>query len=236
MMQQSTTTQTLSSGMKFNVRGILLSLVLNVAIPLFLYTLSKRYISSSDVVALSIAALFPFVDSLFGIVRHRHLDIIAGLALLGTLVGMFGVLLGGDSKLLLIRESFFTGALGLVSFLSLLMPRPLMFYFGRQMMAGRDPEKLARFNAQWQNPYARFVHRLITTVWGFAFLGELVIRIVLVYTLPTVMVLAITPILLTAITVATLVWTFAYVRSATKRAAEIQRQRLELEAAKQVVS
>jgi len=224
MMQQSTTTQTLSSGMNFNVRGILLSLVLNVAIPLFLYTLSKRYISSSDVVALSIAALFPFVDSLFGIVRHRHLDIIAGLALLGTLVGMFGVLLGGDSKLLLIRESFFTGALGLVSFLSLLMPRPLMFYFGRQMMAGRDPEKLARF-----------VHRLITTVWGFAFLGELVIRIVLVYTLPTVMVLAITPILLTAITVATLVWTFAYVRYATKHAAERQRQRQELEAAKQVV-
>ena len=222
MMQQSTTTQTLSSGMKFNVRGILVSLVLNVAIPLLLYTLSKRYISSSDVVALSIAAIFPFVDSLFGIVRHRHLDIIAGVALLGTLVGMFGVLVGGDTKLLLIRESFFTGALGLVSFLSLLMPRPLMFYFGRQMMAGRDPEKLARFNAGWQYPYVRFVHRLITTVWGFAFLGELVIRIVLVYTLPTVMVLAITPILLTAITVATLVWTFAYVRYATKRTAQIQ--------------
>ncbi|MBV9228134.1 MAG: hypothetical protein JOZ18_02385, partial [Chloroflexi bacterium] len=72
MLQQSTTTQTLSSGMKINVRAILLSLVLNVAIPLLLYTLSKRYISSSDVVALSIAAIFPFVDSLFGIVRHRH--------------------------------------------------------------------------------------------------------------------------------------------------------------------
>ena len=226
-MQHSTNTQTSSSGMNFHVRGILLSLVLNVAIPVVLYTLSKRYISSSDVVALSIAALFPFVDSVFGIVRHRQLDSIAGVALLGTLVGLFGVLLGGDARLLLIRESFFTGALGLVSFLSLLMPRPLMFYFGRQMMAGRDPEKLARFNTQWQNPYARFVHRLITTVWGFAFLGELVIRIVLVYTLPTVMVLAITPILLTAITVATLVWTFAYVRYATKRAAEIQRQRQE---------
>ena len=227
MMQHSTNIPTSSSGMNFNVRGILLSLVLNVAIPVLLYTLSKRYISSSDVVALSIAAIFPFVDSLFGIVRHRHLDIIAGLALLGTLVGMFGVLVGGDARLLLIRESFFTGALGLVSFLSLLMPRPLMFYFGRQMMAGRDPEKLARFTTQWQNPYARFVHRLITTVWGFAFLGELVIRIVLVYTLPTVMVLAITPILLTAIIVATLVWTFAYVRSATKRVAQIQRQRQE---------
>ena len=227
MMQHSTNTQTSSSGMNFHVRGILLSLVLNVAIPVVLYTLSKRYLSSSDVVALSIAALFPFVDSVFGIVRHRQLDSIAGVALLGTLVGLFGVLLGGDARLLLIRESFFTGALGLVSFLSLLMPRPLMFYFGRQMMAGRDPEKLARFNTQWHNPYARFVHRLITTVWGFAFLGELVIRIVLVYTLPVVLVLAITPILLTAITVATLVWTFAYVRYATKRAAERQRQRQE---------
>ncbi len=143
--------------MKFNLRGILLSLVLNVAIPLILYSLSKRYISTSDVVALSIASVFPLVDSVYEIVRHRQLDVIAVLALLGAIVGIFGILLGGDSKLLLIRESFFTGALGLVCFVSFLLPKPLMFYFGRQMMAGKDTEKLARFNAQWQNPQARLV-------------------------------------------------------------------------------
>ncbi|MBV9227718.1 MAG: hypothetical protein JOZ18_00290 [Chloroflexi bacterium] len=223
MIQQSTSTQP-SSGMKFNVRGILLSLVLNVAIPLLLYTLSKRYISPSEVIALGMASIFPLVDSVFEIVRHRQLDVIAILALLGTIVGLFGILLGGDAKLLLIRESFFTGALGLASFVSLLLPRPLMFYFGRQMMAGKDPEKLARFNAQWQYPYARFVHRLITIVWGIAFCGEFVLRVILVYTLPTVLVLAITPILLTAITVLTLIWTFAYARYATRRGEAMQRQ------------
>jgi hypothetical protein len=108
-----------------------------------------------------------------------------------------------------------------------------MFYFGRQMMAGKDPEKLASFNAQWQYPYARFVHRLITTVWGIAFCGEFVLRVVLVYTLPTVLVLAISPILLTAITVTTIIWTFAYVRYAARRGEAMRKQRQELEAASQ---
>ncbi len=222
-MQQPTSTQS-PSNLTFNLRGILVSLVLNVAIPLLLYTLSKRYISPSEVVALSVASIFPLVDSLFGIVRHRQLDLIAVLALLGTMVGVLGILLGGDAKLLLIRESFFTGALGLVSFMSLFLPRPLMFYFGRQMVAGRDPEKVATFNAQWQNPSVRFTHRCITIVWGFAFFGEFLLRVVLVYTLPVVVVLGVSPIVTTGITIATLFWTFAYARAAAKRG-EVMRQR-----------
>lgn len=230
-MQQSTPTQSLSN-VKFNMRGILISLVLNIAIPLLLYNLSKRYISSSDVVALSVAAIFPFVNSLFGIIRHRQIDLIAVLALLGTIVGMCGVLLGGDAKLLLIRESFFTGVLGLVCFISLLFPRPLMFYFARQMVAGKDAEKLAAFNTMAQNPHVLAVHRRITIVWGFAFFGEFLVRVILAYTLPVVVVLGVAPIITTGIVVATFLWTFAYARAAAKRgAARRQRQQEEEEAA-----
>jgi hypothetical protein len=213
-----------SSPAGFNVRGILLSLALNVAIPLLLYNVCKNNYHTSDVVALSVAAIFPICDSIFEVVLHRQLDLIALLSLIGAATGIVGVLLGGSAKLLLIRESFFTGALGLACFISFLFPKPLMFYFGRQMMAGKDKTKIAAFNAQWQFPRARFAHRLITFVWGCAFTGEFLIRVALVYTLSPALVLAFAPIITTAIVVATILWTFAYVRY-VRRKVEIERKR-----------
>lgn len=228
-MSNTTTTQTATTG--FNMRGLLVSIVINAAIPFLLYTLSKKYISSSEVVALSIAALFPIADSVIGIVRHRQLDLIAVITLLGIVTGLIGVLLGGDPKILLIRESFLTCALGIACFVSLLLPKPLMFYFGRQMMAGRDPVKRAQFDAQYQHPYARFVHRLITIVWGVAYVGEFILRVVLVYTLPTAVVLLVSPFLIGGITVATILWTIGYVRYATKRGREMLQRQQAMESA-----
>jgi hypothetical protein len=202
----------------FNLRSILFSLVLNVAIPLLLYSICKNRYHTSDVVALSAAAIFPIGDSIFEVILHRRLDFIALISLLGAATSIVGVLSGGSPALLLIRESFFTGALGVMCFISLLWPRPLMFYFGRQMMAGHDAAKRAAFNEQWRIPHVRFVHWLITLVWGCAFSGEFLVRVILVYLLPPALVLVFAPIVTTAIVVGTILWTFAYVRYARRQA------------------
>jgi hypothetical protein len=76
----------------------------------------------------------------------------------------------------------------------------MMFYSARHFIAGTDPARQARFNAAWQFPEMRFCYRLITTVWGCAFAGELVARIVLIYNLPAALVLAISPILIGVLT------------------------------------
>src|SRR5215471_6812854 len=55
-----------------NLRGILFSLALNVAIPLLLYNVCKNNYHTSDVVALSVAAIFPICDSIFEVVLHRQ--------------------------------------------------------------------------------------------------------------------------------------------------------------------
>jgi hypothetical protein len=200
------------------LRGLLWDIALNAGIPLLLYRLAKRYVSVSEVVALAIAATFPLAMSTFGLVRRRRLDPVAVIVLLGIVVSGVGVLMGGSARLLLIRESLFTGALGLACFGSLLLPRPLMFYFGRHFMAGDDPVARTEFDASWQRPGVRFVHRLITVVWGSAFLGEFAIRVALVYSLPAAAVLVISPIILGVITIGTFIWTFAYVRRVRQRA------------------
>jgi hypothetical protein len=207
-----------SSSTEFNIRGMLLSIVLNVAIPWLLYTLCKTYFDTSEIVALCVAAIFPIGDSIFEIVLHRQLDILAVFSLLGVATAIVGGLLGGDTKLLLIRGAFFTGALGLACFLSFLFPKPLMFYLGRQMIAGRDTAKFAAYNQKWNLPHVRFVHRLITLVWGCALIGVFLVHIVLVYTFPPAVALAAAPTITTAILVGTILWTFAYVRSVRRKA------------------
>lgn len=199
------------------VPGIARSVVLNTVIPILLYRLTKRYLSPSEVVALGVAALFPLGESVVQVARSRTLDPIALIVLGGVAVSMIGVAFGGSAKLLLIRESLFTGALGIACFVSLALPRPLMFYFGRSFTTGNDPDRIATFNAGWQRPYFRYVNRLITVVWGAAFTAEFVVRVTMVNTLPAAVVLGVSPVITGGVTIATILWTFAYVRRAKAR-------------------
>ncbi|QBD75402.1 hypothetical protein EPA93_05045 [Ktedonosporobacter rubrisoli] len=199
------------------LRELLPSLLFSVALPLIVYFLLVNYIHTSELVALSLASLPPLLESVVGLVRHHRLDVLSVFALLGTGTSMLGLLLGGNEVVILMRGSFFTGAVGLACFVSLLLPRPLMFYFARHFVAGNDPVKLARFNAGWQHPYARTVHRLITIVWGLAYVSEFLTRFLLVLTLPHVLVLAIAPIILGGISILALLWTVAYARHAGRK-------------------
>jgi hypothetical protein len=204
---------------KSPVRGILLDIALNAIIPLLLYRLSKRYISPSELTALSISAVFPLFKSVFDLLRIREIDPISIVVLLGIVTSGVAILFGGSPRILLVRESLFTGVFGLACFVSLLLPRPMMFYFGRHFVAGADPLRRKRFDASWEFPPVRFAHRLITIVWGAVYVAELVVRVILIYTLSTQLVLVISPILLGGATVFTLIWTFSYVRGLRARLA-----------------
>lgn len=190
--------------------GIVWGIVLNAIIPVILYKLSKHYVSQSELTALAIATTFPLGKSTFDLVRRGQVDPVSIVVLLGIATDAVALLFGGSPRLLLVRESLFTGAFGVSCFVSLLLPRPMMFYFGRHFMAGADPQRQARFNAAWQLPDVRFSHRLITSVWGSVFVGELLLRIVLIYHVSAATVLIVSPILLGTLTIVTMVWAFSY--------------------------
>ena len=116
------------------------------------------------------------------------------------------------------RESFFTALFGLACFASLLLPRPMMFYFGRHFMAGGDATKRSRYEASWALPEVRFTSRVTTIVWGSVCLGEFAIRVALIFFVPVGWVLAVSPVLLGSLTLVTIIWTFRYVKGARDRA------------------
>jgi hypothetical protein len=190
--------------------GIVWDILLNAVIPVILYKLSKRYVSPSEFTALLVATAFPLGKSIFDLVRRGLVDPISIVVLLGIAASCIALLFGGSPRLLLIRESLFTGAFGVACFVSLLLPRPMMFYFARHFIAGADPHRLVRFNAGWQLPEVRFCHRLITVVWGCTFVGELIVRIILIYHTSPATVLFVSPILLGSLTLVTMVWAFSY--------------------------
>lgn len=212
-MTDVTATQTAASSpatARPPIANVVWGIFLNAAVPVLLYKLSKRYYSPSEFTALVVAALFPVCKSAFDFIRRRQLDPISILVLLGIATDGVAILFGGTPRLLLVRESMFTGAFGVACFVSLLLPRPMMFYFSRHFIAGTDPQRQARFNAAWQFSEVRFCHRLITTVWGCVFVGELILRIVLIYHLPAALVLVISPILIGVLTIVTMIWAFSY--------------------------
>ena len=207
-------------------RPYVLPLILNIAIdagvPTACYWLSMTYISHSEVVGLIVASIFPALKSAYGLLRKRELDPVSILILLGLVFAIAGLLFGGGPKLLLIRESLFTGAFGLTCIVSVLFRgRPLMFFFGRYFAAGNDPARRAGYDQLWQYPRFRRIQRIVSLVWGLVFVGEFALRLVLIYTVSTATVLAVSPVILGSATVLTMLWTFAYATRSGKGPARL---------------
>jgi hypothetical protein len=207
-----------------SLRSILPGLFIDALLPFLTYQLLTSYVPGvSQVAALAIGAIFPAVNGIAGIVRRRRLDVVAIIVLIGIAVSIVASRMGGDPKLFLIRESFVTGALGLVCLMSLAWPRPLMFYIGRQFTAGDDPAQVEIFNGLWQRPGARRVFRLLTIVWGAVWLGEFGLRVLMVWTLSVPQVLAISPFVFNGITIGLIAWTVAYVKRRRQRQADVDK-------------
>jgi len=194
------------------VVSIARDIVINTTVPVACYYFSKAFISPSELIALAVATAFPILKSVRDVVRSGTPDPVAVVVLLGIVASIIALFFGGSPKLLLIRESFFTGALGFICLLSLLpvFPRPVMFYFGRFFVTENDPERIKVYEQRWQIPVVRRGHKFITAIWGFVYVGEFILRVAIVYTLPTPVVLAVSPFLVGVATIIAVIWTFRY--------------------------
>src|SRR3979409_86115 len=132
------------------VRRFRPSILINGVAPYFIYFVLHHQFQVAELPALLATSIPPLLDALVGIVRWRRIDFQAGFVLftIGLSFGLVGV--GGDPRLVLIRESFITVGIGLAFILSNPLPRPLGFFFARYFMAGNDQARLAWVNNRWQ--------------------------------------------------------------------------------------
>jgi hypothetical protein len=193
-------------------------LVLDIACPYLAYHYLRQQVPRmSPAAALLLAGVFPLFNNLYRLARSRTVDVIGIVILVGIVVGAASAFVTGDPKLLLIRESFVTGALAIVCLVSLAWPRPLLFFIGRDFTAGHSPERIAQFNGLWERPGARHVFRVMTVVWGLGWLGEFLLKVVLVATLTIPQVLVAGPIESNGSTIALILWTIRYANVSRRR-------------------
>ena len=192
------------------------TILFNVVLPIITYSLLTGY-GMADAPALAASGLWPLLELGISVARTRHADEFSIMVLIFLVVGVAASLAFNDARLLLVKDSAVTGLFGLALLGSLLAPRPLMFYFGRKFATGGDPARVEWWNGLWQYPGFRRSQRILTVVWGGAFLGEAILRIILSYTLPVSTMVVISNVLPYVVLGLLMLGTVSYGRRAGRR-------------------
>ncbi|NHC38855.1 hypothetical protein G6549_02675 [Bacillus sp. MM2020_1] len=197
------------------IQTIVLSLVINGAIPVIVYNFLVDHYSSF--VSLLIATLIPLGDNLFHVVKYRKADAFGLFMLTGFVLSLLAFVLGGNERLILLRESMVTGLLGLIFIASLFFAKPLIYHFAIRFSSNDEAEKKGQFEKNWEVPYFRFVLRMITAIWGLALLGEAIVKIILVYELSISAFLAVSQLIFYGVIGVAILFTIGYRRYAKTR-------------------
>ncbi|HEY0798844.1 MAG TPA: VC0807 family protein [Candidatus Baltobacteraceae bacterium] len=188
---------------------------------LLVFILRSNHVSVRT--ALLTAALVSLGFNLFALARRRSIDIIGIINLTFLLASIALTHLTGDVHVMLLKGAVMTGCFSALCLGSLLTPRPLMFYIGRQYWTSGDPARLAQWNARSGHPRFRQVTRFMTLVWGLGYLAEVVARVIMAYTLAPYTVALLAPIVTYGVLAALMFWTIGFVRKANQAAREQQR-------------
>ncbi len=199
-------------GMVPDIRTLAPRVLIAGILPFVVYAVIRPHVGS-DAVGLIIVSVFPLGDVLIERVRRGRFEPIGILALVGITLGVIGALaFGGNDTLLKLRESTFTGIFGLVCLLSLLRPRPVMYFMGRAFSTDGEPEKVAEFDLIWHLPGVPRRFRVVTVVWGAGLVVETLLRTVLAFGVSTQTFLGVSHVIGWVIIGGLLAWTTVYSR------------------------
>ncbi|MEH7298918.1 VC0807 family protein [Neobacillus drentensis] len=197
------------------IQSVIVSILINGLVPVAVYNLLLGHFSSF--VSLLLATMVPLLDNLYHIVKHRKADAFGLFMLTAFVLSLLAFLLGGNEKLILMRESLVTGILGLIFIGSLFYSKPLIYHFAIRFSSNDESEQKGKFANNWEFSYFRFVIRLMTAVWGIALLAEAIIKTILVYELSISAFLAVSQIIFYSVLGITILWTVIYRRYAKTR-------------------
>lgn len=167
------------------VRRHLLRQLLELAIPLGGYYV-LRAAGVNPWLAMVAPALLIAGLLAYRVIRQRRVDMVALFTLTLIVVGTVMTLVTGDPRTLMVRDSWILGLLGLWVLATLCTQNPFMRIAARTIVTVKIGEEGHRqWDARWDND-SRFRHqlRVLTAVWGTAFVLDALVRVLLAYTLP----------------------------------------------------
>jgi len=152
--------------------------IVDIAGPLIVYyTLSGKGFSTLD--ALILSGILPAFGIGLAVLRHRRLDAIGTLVLVGIVVGTLAGLASGSARFVLLDGTIPTAVFGVLCLGSLWSSRPLTFRLALETIGAETPKGRA-FADEWRYEGFRHAFRVTTVVWGLAFLAEAALQAVIV--------------------------------------------------------
>ena len=166
-------------------RAGFLPLIVDVAVPVGSYYLLRNGFGMGTVAALGWSSVVPAARTVWGVVRERRVNGLAGLILFVNVVGLALGLVAGDPRFMLAKDSGASCAIGIGVLLSVRWGRPMMTPGMKPFLVKGDAARAAAWDrlAADSEPFRR-AERTFSTVWGGVLLAECVARVVGVYTLP----------------------------------------------------
>ncbi|WP_245984402.1 VC0807 family protein [Streptomyces tateyamensis] len=166
-------------------RMLVQSLLFEAALPIGGFYLLHG-IGLNQWLALTLSGLATVPWLVYGFVRRRRVEAMPLFSLLLIAVGTVLSMVTGSPRLLLVRDSWVFGIIGLWVLGSLATQRPFMLSMARTIVSTKIGEAgAAAYVAQWHTD-ERFRHhmRVLTAFWGAGFALDTVIRVVFAMTLP----------------------------------------------------
>jgi hypothetical protein len=157
-----------------------------------------------------VAALVPLADSVVGLVRQRRINAFGALVFLSLVLSSLLVLVGGSTRLILVRESALSGVFGVLMLLSLFWPQPLVYYLARHFVAPGASAGWHAFQRTASAPRFRSFLRLLTVIWGLVTVLDAALNTYLAFHLPVGTFLAVTPLARYSMMGGTFAWTLAH--------------------------
>ncbi|KAJ3227895.1 hypothetical protein HK099_008305 [Clydaea vesicula] len=162
---------------KNSIRIVILRMILmNFVFPAIIFNVATNY--TTDVVALILSAIPPFLETIFVMITKKHVDLVSMLVLFSIAAGVIVTLCTNNPVLLLIKDSCLTAFFGTAFLISLLFPINLIWIYNRSFQ--NTKEDLARLDEEWLKPGVQRVTRICCLVWGLGLLSEAVIRILII--------------------------------------------------------
>ncbi len=170
----------------FDGKAMMVSLLLTAIFDIGLAIVAFNFVKqrgANDQIAYLVAGIGPLTMIVITWVRAKKLSGASIVILLFILLSSAAAFIGGtDSRLLIVKDSAVTGGFGLACLLSLLLPKPMMFYFGAKFATDGTRDGLSHWYGLWQYPEFRKSQYLINNLWGIGFLIEAGLRILIAYT------------------------------------------------------
>ncbi|UGT45437.1 hypothetical protein LTV02_19490 [Nocardia yamanashiensis] len=154
----------------------------DVLVPMAAYY-ALHALGYSDFVALLAGAVVSAIIVVAGVVRARSFDLFAGIVLGGFAIGLVASLISGDARLIIVRDSFGTAAVGTAFLIATLLGKPLTYHAVRKALAGTA--RAAQIQRDYEgNAMVRRTHTRLSVMWAVGLIAEAAVRVVLAYQLP----------------------------------------------------